>query len=529
LLLAGAALLPVAVGCTVPADPPEPAGAAPVAETSAVCASPADAPSATLSSTPATAPAEDPLPALAGARTAAPTGPRIYAKARFAWIQPEARASHGWIGYLSLGGSVALRGGSVEAARVVGGPGCDAWYAVEPRGYVCADSTATVDPTDPAVVALVADAARTDSPWPYEYAESTGTPRYAHIPSPAEQRQTEWGLDAHLAQVERARHAASPDDVDKDLAGVDLTPSGVPVPDLLAVSPLVRESRNWVAPGSTVAYTRGFDAAGRTFLMTADHAFVPKDRVRPYPRRQFQGVELGESVSLPLAFFRKKPRPQYRRGEDGAFTATGETWPVHSWVALSGESEESGGHRFLATREAGLFVLEADASVVHQASVAPFSRARSASDGRRTWLDVSVLDGTLVAYEDLKPVFATLISPGRGGVPYDGRDPLETASTPTGTFRVDGKFVTATMVSSTNELIVHTEVMFVQNFHGPHALHGAYWHDGWGEPKSGGCVNLSPIDAKHLFEWSDPRLPEGWHGLRSTADAGPSTVVVVHR
>src|SRR6202042_2522332 len=78
--------------------------------------------------------------------------------------------------------------------------------------------------------------------------------------------------------------------------------------------------------------------------------------------------------------------------------------------------------------------------------------------GRKTWLDVSILGGTLVAYEGDVPVFATLISPGRGGIPEGGKDPLETASTPTGTFRVDGKFVTATMVSSTNDLLVHTEV-----------------------------------------------------------------------
>ena len=67
------------------------------------------------------------------------------------------------------------------------------------------------------------------------------------------------------------------------------------------------------------------------------------------------------------------------------------------------------------------------------------------------------------------------------------------------------------------------------NFHGPHALHAAYWHDAWGELKSGGCVNLSPIDAKRIFEWTEPALPPGWHGQRSTRDLGRATVVVVHR
>ena len=91
------------------------------------------------------------------------------------------------------------------------------------------------------------------------------------------------------------------------------------------------------------------------------------------------------------------------------------------------------------------------------------------------------------------------------------------------------KFVTATMVSSTNDMIVHTEVQFVQNFHGPHALHGAYWHDAWGEQKSGGCINLAPIDAKRVFDWSEPKLPEGWYGIRSVPEAGSATVVAVHK
>ena len=41
-----------------------------------------------------------------------------------------------------------------------------------------------------------------------------------------------------------------------------------------------------------------------------------------------------------------------------------------------------------------------------------------------------------------------------------------------------------------------SEVPYTQFFHMPFALHGEYWHDRFGEPKSGGCVNLSVADAK---------------------------------
>jgi hypothetical protein len=69
------------------------------------------------------------------------------------------------------------------------------------------------------------------------------------------------------------------------------------------------------------------------------------------------------------------------------------------------------------------------------------------------------------------------------------------------------------------------EVPFAQFFHMPFALHAAYWHDDFGEPKSGGCVNLSPEDARWLFDWTDPPLPDGWHSVRSGDGRGDGTWV----
>jgi len=480
-----------------------------------------------------------PPPATLAAKVTLARGPvnegdRIYSRARFAWIQPEPRASKGWLGYLGLGGSVAVRGGTLEKARVRGAGGCAAWYAIEPVGYVCAGDAATTDARDPVVTALAADAPRTDSPWPYEYGESTGAPRYVRPPTEQRQRHDEWDLAEHL-ELMAASRTGKP--VDK-LAGLDLSPAAAgrwgEIPDpasLLEVSPLVREGRPRIANGSTVAYTRSFELGGRTFVLTHDHALVPLDRIKPYPRSEFHGVELGShegQEALPLAFFRGQDRPKYHRGPDGAFGPTGETWPRLAHVGLTGEAVKDGKRTFLATREPGTWLLESEAAVV-RAIESPPPQVQAMKDGHKTWLDISVLGGTLVAYEDARPVFATLISPGRGGIPEDGRDPLDTASTPTGTFRVDGKFVTATMVSSTNDLFVHTEVQYVQNFHGPHALHAAYWHDAWGEKKSGGCVNLAPIDAQRLFAWTEPKVPVDWYGMRSVPAMGPATVVVVHR
>ena len=69
-------------------------------------------------------------------------------------------------------------------------------------------------------------------------------------------------------------------------------------------------------------------------------------------------------------------------------------------------------------------------------------------------------------------------------------------------------------------------------FNPPFALHAAFWHERFGEPTSAGCVNLSPIDAEWVFEWSDPKLPEGWHGVTGAGaqrENGGVTAVVIGR
>ncbi|XYI01354.1 L,D-transpeptidase [Sorangium sp. So ce1128] len=517
---------PAPVEADAPRAPPE--ASAPGAPLEADAPRPAVVEAAVVEKAPAPAEAEAAPPA-----SAAKEGARIYSKARFAWINPGPYPTRGWSGYLGLGGSVALRGGSLEAARTPG-EGCDAWYAIEPRGYICAGASATVDPNDPVVVALRPHAPRTDSPWPYNYAESTGAPRYRALPSAKEQRRAEWDLEEHLASVAkvRAEGGASEEairEIDESLVGVDLKLAGVAAPALFPFGDLVREGRDRIVNGSTVAFTQVFDAQDRTWVVTSDQTFMPKDRLKPYPRSSFQGVWLKDGRSLPLAFFRKTDRPKYQRGAGGRFEPTGASFARLASVGLTGRAEVDDGERFLETQEPGIYVLADDAVVIEAAKRSPLEGENDPSSPPRKWIEVSVLGGWFVAYEELTPVFATLISPGRGGVPQKDIPAIETAATPTGRFRIDGKFVTATMVSSSNDNIVHSEVQFVQNFHGPHALHGAYWHDAWGELKSGGCVNLSPIDAKQMFAWTDPPVPGGWHGLRASRDAGRSTVVLIHR
>jgi lipoprotein-anchoring transpeptidase ErfK/SrfK len=139
------------------------------------------------------------------------------------------------------------------------------------------------------------------------------------------------------------------------------------------------------------------------------------------------------------------------------------------------------------------------------------------------WIDVDTASETLVAYEGPRPVFATLVSSGRG--PADSGN-----ATPLGAHRIWVKLLATDMANVQREdKDAHyslEDVPYVQFFDDAVGLHGTYWHGDFGHPRSHGCVNLSPIDARWLFDFTEPRLPTGWSGVYPVA-IDPGSVVRV--
>jgi hypothetical protein len=139
----------------------------------------------------------------------------------------------------------------------------------------------------------------------------------------------------------------------------------------------------------------------------------------------------------------------------------------------------------------------------------------SPPDGVRgeRWIDVDRATQTLVAYEGARPVFATLVSTGRGP---DGTD----TATPPGTHRIWVKMLASDMANTgQGEDAAYSlqDVPYVQFFDRGVALHGTYWHRDFGRVRSHGCVNLAPLDARWLFDFTQPGLPRGWAAVYPTA------------
>ena len=169
---------------------------------------------------------------------------------------------------------------------------------------------------------------------------------------------------------------------------------------------------------------------------------------------------------------------------------------------------------------------EDDATVIRERKEPPIGVAAGSK-----WLIHSITQGTLIAYEGKRAVFATLASPGAGGVPIKGKDPIKMSTTPLGVYRVTFKHGATTMSPEygENRKFWIADVPYTQYFNAPFALHTAYWHEEFGEPMSAGCVNVSPRDGKWLHDWTTPTVPAGWGGAGPGGRHGAGTYVVIAR
>ncbi len=113
---------------------------------------------------------------------------------------------------------------------------------------------------------------------------------------------------------------------------------------------------------------------------------------------------------------------------------------------------------------------------------------------------------TLSCYEAGREVFFCRVSSGRVFDPATGQI-TDTYATPTGTLLTHWKIISKNMTAGNESSGYSTPaVPWCTYIQGGVAIHGAHWHNAYGEPRSHGCVNVRPEDAKWIFRWTYPHV-----------------------
>lgn len=490
-----------------------------------------------------------------------PKHERVYANGSLLWIyeRPEQNASP--IGVLRAGQSVRLRKEADRALDVPIKKGCGkGWFAVRPFGYVCLDHNASLDATY--YSRSMAELLPKIGPYPFEYALSMGTPSYRRIPKP-----TEWERRERIYGTPKRRELPPHWRGHEELATdpqlpLDAVPSFLAVGASVSRAPENRLVRRDVPFGSMLALTTSFESEGRKFGQSSDGTVVPMDRMLVFGKSIFEGVELGplskDQLELPIAWPRREVHlfvlssepecsgkldasSQDKQHATGTLSAMEVTLPTHCISKQSTSLLPRTPHQLTGRtlNVAGVHFAElASGSLKAWAPVIDLFVAEVQESPRHIkaeldekWIAFTISQGTLTAYEGRKPVFSTLASPGIGGTPSRGADALSTRTTPVGTHRISFKYRSDDMSPEQTEQRSFwiAEVPYAMYFQQPFAIHVAYWHESFGEPMSGGCINVSPLDGKRLFSFTDPQVPDDWYGAGASKSLGLGTTVLVRR
>ncbi len=262
--------------------------------------------------------------------------------------------------------------------------------------------------------------------------------------------------------------------------------------------------------GSNTVRARGkVTIDGRKFWRTSKGELIDASAIVHLSPSRFRGVRIEDPAELPVwvrARGRAKDPVKLRVAPSRRARVVGEL-PSKSLVQVLEESED--GKYARVGPEAWV-----QSSELRRATLAP---PPPGTDDDERWFDIDLDEQVLVAYEGARPVYATLVSTGK-----------RKHRTPTAIARVVSKLEHAAMTSERESYSV-ADVPWTMYYDGDYALHTAYWHDGFGAPRSHGCINLAPHDARLLYHWSSPDVPPGWQAVYAGPDSPGSLVRVRSR
>jgi hypothetical protein len=267
------------------------------------------------------------------------------------------------------------------------------------------------------------------------------------------------------------------------------------------------------------AFTRRTPNRGNPLLVTPDRTVVAAAGLELFEPSEFSGRDLRAAPTTPgrTLAWAVRWKSMIRAAPDPSAESVGRV-PFHAELEVVGEGVlDDEGMRWFEVpssdaRPGGWISSHDIRRFVPLAPPEPVL-------GGQVSIDVDLDEQVLSVWIEHTPVFVTLISSGK-----------VTDRTPTGLYRIETKRAYGKMQSlpDAKEPYFVEAVPWVMYFDGRYALHAAYWHDMFGHVMSHGCVNLSPRDAKIVFELASPRLPEGWL-LVHEHPSDPGAVVRVRR
>ena len=436
------------------------------------------------------------------------SSPRVFAKVMQTWIYSEPRQDSGKLGYLRLGSSAAINAKPVRGASCPGG-----WYSLVPRGFVCLDASSTTDGNDPIVRAMRNLGPVIDRKLPYIYGMVRRPgPVYRRIPTRDDLTTAEPDLARRMD-----RWLSAPGEFGAGYAQKVWVPPGAPMPDpkeswLSRQSEQIPEflqsgkfaprvsgdtAQSITAPVlGTMAPRVGYSilqtvlSGGRRYGISAKFEVIATDRLRPIQGSDFHGFRIPEDINFPFAIVREPGAMLFSYDSASKKTNPTQRAPYRAAIKLTGKQAFFRGKLFYETAD-GLWLSDRDASRLD-----PVRKMPAWGTNGEKWIDINVTKQTLALYEGTKAVYATLVSTGEAGL----SDPDKSTATKRGIYRIHTKHISVTMDSDeVGEEYELRDVPYVQYFESGYALHGAYWHDRFGIPKSHGCINLAPEDARRIF------------------------------
>jgi lipoprotein-anchoring transpeptidase ErfK/SrfK len=297
-------------------------------------------------------------------------------------------------------------------------------------------------------------------------------------------------------------------------------PSSASGPRLPAAHPGSALPFTYAARAGSPAFSYAFsevqrDEAGAQVLVRPGGRQLPASLYELYPTSEFRGRDL-RAHPVPDDML-----PAWAFVDDAPVhpVPSSSSKPVgvlakHTAITVAAEPADEEGHWFRIPDALGPgrpgFV--DDRTAIRRWSPAPVVRGIGPNE---LWLDIDLEQQVLAVRRGEAVIFVTMVSTG-----------VPSRATPTGLYRIRDKRAWSSMGSrpTSDDRYFVEKVPWVMYFRDFYAIHGAYWHDVFGQQRSHGCINLAPHDAAYVYRVMSPRTERGVMWTYASERAPGSTI-----